>query len=389
MQLIEVTDNRTAREFLEFPVTLYHEHPKWIRPLDNDIDAVFDPKKNANFEKGEAIRWLLVDDKNTTIGRVAAFINDSTKNADDFPVGGMGFFESIDNQEAANVLFDACKTWLAARGVEAMDGPINFGERDKWWGLLVEGFTEPNYGMFYHMPYYQQLFENYGFQVYFKQLTCFRSVQEPMSEPFRARVNRALNMPGYSYRHASKNDLEKLASDFYTVYSKAWASHSGISRMTMEKARSIVQQMKPVMDERLVWFGYYNDEPVGFFVMLPELNQIFQHLHGKLNLLGKLKFLWHKFKLSRRKDIKKAFGIIFGVVPEHQGKGVEMGLIGATEDMLKGLHYIGLEMNWIGDFNPKMLSVLRVVGASVCKTHITYRKLFDESRPFERYPIIK
>ena len=156
----------------------------------------------------------------------------------------------------------------------------------------------------------------------------------------------------------------------------------------MDKARAIVNQMKPVMDERLIWFGYYHDEPVAFFVMLPELNQIFKHLNGKLDLIGKLKFLWYKHKLKKVRENKNTFGIIFGVVPEHQGKGVETGLIGSTQEMVTGLGYTDIEMNWIGDFNPKMLSVTKLLGSSICKTHITYRLLFDPNRPFERYPII-
>jgi hypothetical protein len=389
MKLVEVSDKRTRKEFLEFPARLYKNEKNWIRPLDNDIEAVFDPEKNKNFEKGEAIRWLLLDEKGETIGRVAAFVNESTKNAGDFPVGGMGFFECINNKEAAFKLFDACKTWLQVRGVEAMDGPINFGERDKWWGLLVDGFTEPNYGMFYHFPYYQAFFEEYGFQVYFKQYTFWRSTREDLAPAIRERIARTMQMPGYTFAHAEKNNPEKLAYDFYTVYTKAWASHTGISKMTMEKARAIVKAMKPIMDERLIWFGYYNDEPISFFVMLPELNQIFKHLNGKLDLIGKLKFLWYKFKLRGKMETKKTFGIIFGVVPEHQGKGVETVMIGATQDMVMKLGYTDIEMNWIGDFNPKMLAVTRLLGSTICKTHITYRKLFDENRPFERYPIIK
>lgn len=365
MKLVEVKDKRAIKEFLEFPVELYRTHPNWIRPLDKDIEAVFDPKINRNLDKGEAIRWLLKDDKGKTIGRVAAFINESTKNAGDFPVGGMGFFECIEDKQAAFTLFDACRQWLEARGVEAMDGPINFGERDKWWGLLVEGFTEPNYGMFYHMPYYQQLFEDYGFQVYFKQFTCWRSTTEEIPVALRERMKRILATGGYTFRHAAKNDPEKLAYDFYTVYSKAWASHTGISKMTMDKARAIVKQMKPVMDERLIWFGYHNNEPIAFFVMLPELNQIFKHLNGKLDLIGKLKFLYYKYKLSGKQVPKKTFGIIFGVIPKHQGKGVETGLVGSTQEIVTSLGYTGIEMNWIGDFNPKMLAVIRLMGSTL------------------------
>src|SRR5690349_5233734 len=101
MKLVEVNDKRTIRDFLELPVGLYKEHPNWIRPLDKDIEAVFDPKINPNFKNGEAIRYILVSDSGKTIGRVAAFINENTKNAGDFPVGGMGFFECIDDKQAA------------------------------------------------------------------------------------------------------------------------------------------------------------------------------------------------------------------------------------------------------------------------------------------------
>jgi hypothetical protein len=62
----------------------------------------------------------------------------------------MGFFECIDKQEAAFLLFDTCKAWLEKAGMEAMDGPINFGENESYWGLLVEGFDNPSYGMNYH-----------------------------------------------------------------------------------------------------------------------------------------------------------------------------------------------------------------------------------------------
>jgi GNAT superfamily N-acetyltransferase len=151
----------------------------------------------------------------------------------------------------------------------------------------------------------------------------------------------------------------------------------------------MIEQMKPLMEEQIIWFAYYDREPIGFFAMLPELNQIFRHLNGKLNLVGKLKVLWYRWQLQRRKENKKVFGIIFGVVPEHQAKGVETALMLSAKDSLYSLHYTDIEMNWIGDFNPKMMAVLRSIGARICKTHITYRKLFDETKPFERYPVIR
>ncbi|GAA4008672.1 hypothetical protein GCM10022408_21000 [Hymenobacter fastidiosus] len=390
MPLAVVADTRQIRQFLDLPARLYHDHPNWISPLDHEIESVFDPQQNPNFQHGEAIRWILTNPQGEVIGRVAAFINNSTPQADPtLPTGGMGFFECIDDQDAANQLFEACRAWLAERGMAAMDGPINFGERDRFWGLLVAGFTEPNYGMFYHPSYYQPLFENYGFQTYFKQYTCNRQVAQAMHESYHRTAERyAREEPEYSFRPVDKRNGEAMARDFHQVYSQAWANHSGISDMTLDKARGLVKQMLPVLDERLVWFAYHHDQAVAFTINLPDLNQVFKRVGAKFNWWAKLRFLWELRQYQRRQP-KKMFGVIFGVVPAYQRKGVEAAMMIQAQQSFIDAGYTEMEMNWIGDFNPRMLAVTRALGARIYKTHVTYRKLFDETRPFERCPIIK
>ena len=111
MKLIEVKDQNTSKEFLMFPVGLYKNEPHWIRPLDKDLDKVFDKEQNKYFRNGELIRWILKDDQGKVIGRVAAFINQRTvKKDNDQPTGGIGFFDCIHDKEAAFTLFDGCKT---------------------------------------------------------------------------------------------------------------------------------------------------------------------------------------------------------------------------------------------------------------------------------------
>ena len=387
MTIVEVNDKSTIQEFLKFPVRLYKKEKKWIRPLDNDIHNVFDPKKNKTFRNGECIRWILKDSKGETIGRVAAFINKKTVNKNnDQPTGGIGFFECIDDQEAANMLFDTGKKWLEDKGMEAMDGPINFGERDKWWGLLVDGFhIEPNYNCNYNFPYYQQLFENYGFQTYFNQFTFGRKVRDPFSPKLMSKAEKVMQDPGYTFRHFELKKIEKYTDEFRMIYNKAWARHAGVAEMSSLQAKNIMKQLKPIIDEKIIYFGYYHDEPVAFYINLPEVNQIFKYVNGKLNWIGKLKFLYHKWT----KSCNKMLGLVFGIVPEHQGKGVEGALVMATAQMVQKDYprYEDLEMNWIGDFNPKMIRVVEQVGGDIVKTHKTYRKLFDETKPFKRSPM--
>jgi hypothetical protein len=388
MKLIEVNDKHSAKEFLLLPVLLYKNETHWIRPLDQDINNVFDPDKNKYFRNGELIRWILKDNHDIIIGRVAAFINKKTISKDnDQPTGGMGFFECIDNKEAAFLLFEACKNWLKEKGMEAMDGPINFGDRDKWWGLLVKGFDiDPNYTCNYQFPYYQELFDAYGFKTYFEQITFARKVMDPINPRLQTKAARIFQNPKYSFRHLKMKEIDKYTAYFHEIYNKAWAEIQGVPTLSLPMAKHIMNQMKPIMDEKIMWFGFYEDKPIAFYINIPEVNQIFKYVNGKMDILGKLTFVWHKW----RKTNKKMVGIIFGIVPEHHAKGLEGALIESVRLSVQGYYqrYKDFEMNWIGDFNVRMIHVAEQVGGNRAKIHKTYRYLFDRTVPFKRMPFI-
>jgi len=382
--LVEVNTKKEIKEFHNISAAINHGDKNWIQPLFRDVEAVFSPSRNILFRNGEAIRWILRDSTGKTAGRVAAFYTRKIANAGQKPVGGMGFFECINDQQAATMLFDACREWLDDNGMTAMEGPENFGERDRWWGLLVEGFLPPNYCMPYNPPYYRQLFENYGFKNYFEQYTYHTPVSDKdLSRVIRIKAERIFNNPDYSFRYMKKSEIRQIARNFMIVYNKGWALFPGVKTISEEHAWQLLKGFSSLYDERLIWFGFYRDEPVCFFIMLPEVNQIMRHLKGKFNMIGKLRFLWYRYF---RKELTKAFGLIFGIVPEHQRKGVEGALIMSFARMAlrNDFPYRELEFNWIGDFNPSMMHLLDQIGAKIIKTHITYRYLFDREAPFER-----
>ena len=386
MRLIEVSDKKSAREFIHVNVVINKNNPDYIQPLDKDINEVFDQKKNKAYRHGEAVRWILKDENENLIGRIAAFTNKKYKNkGDDIPVGGIGFFDCINDQNAADMLFDASKHWLMQRNMQAMDGPINFGERDRWWGLLVQGFQPPVYCLNYNPPYYQQLFESYGFKAFFEQ-TCFAlKVKDRVQQKFYDRHAAVAQDPNFSARYIKKDQLEQFAKDFTIVYNKAWAGHGGLKQLSNQVVLKMFKAMKPVMDERICWFAYYRDEPIGTWINLPDLNQWFKYLHGKFDLWHKLKFLW----IKRTVPCKKFTGLVFGIVPEFQGKGVDAFMIMEGAKIIQGqMLYDDYEMQWIGEFNPKMVNVAENLGTYRSRKLITYRYLFDRTKEFKPHPIL-
>ncbi|MDQ3537104.1 MAG: hypothetical protein M3421_15915, partial [Bacteroidota bacterium] len=274
-------DKHQEQEFLRVHFDLNQHNGNWIRPLDKDVAEVFNPNKNKYFLHGEATRWLLYNEKGNPEGRIAAFVNTRYKNkGDTVRVGGIGFFDCVNQQEAANQLFDTARQWLQQRGMEAMDGPINFGERDKWWGLLVAGFQPPLYNMNYNPPYYQELFENYGFRNFYNQICWSLPVagESTQLQPKFYEVHKTfVANPDFRAEHLKKKQFDKFAAAFCTVYNRAWAQHEGNKEMSKEQALRLFLAMKPVMDEKLIWFVFHKEEPVAMWINIPNINQIVSH----------------------------------------------------------------------------------------------------------------
>jgi hypothetical protein len=364
MNLIQITPEN-FRTFHDAARILYQGDPNRIAPLDMEIENIFDPSKNYLFREGEAIRWILTDDSGTSIGRI-------------------GFFECIDSQAAANILFDAGKKWLLERGMKAMDGSVNFGENFSNWGVLVEGFTQQGYGMPYNKPYYQKLFENYGFQDFFQQYSYHIDITKPFPERMVKFAEYQASRPGYAFRHYEKANSGKYISDLVSVFNTTWADYlEDFTPMTERDLDGIMESAKSVIVEDFIWFAYKDERPVGMVIAFPDLNQVLAHFNGRVNSWYKmLKFML----LKNGKTITRNRVLIAGVIPEYQNSGVIGSLfLQFTKSTKSRRHYTEIELSWVGDYNPRMRKVYEQIGAVPMKKHVTFRYMLDPSVPFSRF----
>jgi GNAT superfamily N-acetyltransferase len=389
MQIIEVKTPKDVKEFIDFPKRLYEGDQNWVCMLDSELKATFDPLKNRMFRQGDASRWILTDENGVTIGRIAAFFNKIKSSVYRQPTGGIGFFEVIENREAAFTLFDEGKRWLASHGMEAMDGPINFGENDTNWGLLVEGFTQPGFGMPYHKKYYREFFEAYGFKNYFEQYSYHKEVHDDKGKivDFPPRIKKIVEWlskrPGYSFRHFESDKKDKFISDLIEVYNSAWSVFKeDFTALDPEVLDASFQKAKPFIDEDIIWFAYFNEKPVGFFILFPDLNQIIKPFKGRLTYWNMIRFAWAKatHKMTRMR------ALVGGVSPSHQNSGVESAIMFHLYKAVENkTWYKELELSWVGDFNPKMIAIYEAIGAKKARTHITYRYMINDKLEFIRY----
>ena len=386
MDIIKVINKSQIGEFHNLVHNIYKEDKNWIPHIQQDVEAVFDPKKNSYHKRGEIERFILKKE-NTTIGRIAVFYSNKKTKKDSMKIGGVGFFECINNQEAANLLFEASVAWLKERKIEAMDGPINFGEKEKYWGLMVEGFDKPTiYGQNYHLNYYKDLFENFGFKVYYNQHVYCKDLKEPYPDKFYERAARIKARKHFSIIHMKNYDFKKYAQYFVEVYNAAWGTHHTFKPLKIEQAEKMFTKMKAIIDLRLIWFGFYKKTPICFFIGIPDANQYLKYANGNLNMIGKLKFLFHK--TFNKSDTVAA--LVFGVIPKFQKLGLESALANHTSNKMLEDGYTKVIQSWIGDFNPKMIKVCEsFLGSQIYQKLTTYRYLFDKKAKFKPHPIIK
>lgn len=387
MEVLEVSDANAVDEFHRLARKIYYNDPNYIPLLQPMVENTFNPQKNSKFKDGNARRWLVKKD-GEYVGRIAAFYDSGYSSGYEQPTGCFGFFESIDDQEVANLLFGTAKNWLQQNGMEAMDGPVNFGENFFYWGLLADGFQPQTFGMQYHKPYYRKLFENYGFKTFYEQYSYSLDITNPdLPDRFWKIAAWVAQKPGYAYEHFTFQNQDKYIRDFIEIHSQAWADHSNYKPASFVELKEMITQAKFILEEEFIWFVYHEGKPIAFFMMIPDLNQILKKLKsGKLNIWNILKMIYYK----RTKTISRCRVIVLGVVPRFQRLGIESGIFYQLKKVMLGKPwYNDMEMSWVGDFNPKMNALFKSFGAKHTLTHLTMRYLFDPKKEFKRAAIIR
>lgn len=387
MEIIQVSDKVTIAAFYELPLRIYKNDENWVPPLRILTEDIFNPLKNEGFQYGDARRWL-VKERGQFVGRIAAFYDRSKIEEGSEQAGYIGFFECFDHFEAASLLFDTARDWLKSEGFIAMDGPVNFGENFYNWGLLVDGFQQQGFGMQYNPPYYKHIFEKYGFGTYYKQFSYHMDITSPdLPERFWKIAEWVAKKKDFQYKCFSFKEQDRYIDDFLIIHQAAWAKHTNYKPISRNDLKGLIRDAKIMIEEEFMWFVYYKNEPIAFFMMIPDLNQILKHLkNGKLNLWNLLKL----FYLRKRKTMTRCRVLVMGVIPKFQGTGIESGIFWQLRQViLKKPWYKEVELSWVGDFNPKMIKLFNSVGGKHVKTHETLRYLFDRNQPFERLPIIE
>ena len=361
-----VLSKKDEKRFIKFQWKPYEGNPYWVPPLLMDRKKLIDRKKNP-FYKHAAIELFLAERDSEVVGRIGAIVNDNHNKEHSENIGFFGFFECVDDQAVANVLFDSAKQWLVAKGVTAIRGPASPSVNDEY-GLLVEGFDKPPVVLMpYNPPFYPTLIEGTGLQkvkdlyaYHLRKETAFAGKLARAAEVLRQReglVFRSLNMKEFGREIALIKDL----------YNRAWQYNWGAVPMTDDEFDALAKDLKPIVNPDLVIIAEFKGEPIGFSLSLPDLNVAFKYNKRGYLLPGLFRLWWH------RKEIRLARIIVLGVVPERLKTGAGSLLFYETGRRCIERGFPEGEASWVLEDNVMMNRGAELMNATRYKTYRIYQ----------------
>ena len=361
----EVEKKQDLMTFIRFPWQIYQGDRYWVPPLIKDHLQKF--SENHPFRSHAKMILFLASKGKQLVGRIAGIIDYQYIDYHQEKVGFFGFFESIPDDQVAEILLSKVRDWLKKHGMEKMAGPFNPSTNDEC-GLLIDGFNNsPCLMMPYNPPYYPSLLEGFGLkkamdlyayrleQSFFLYDRLIRITERSIKKDPQLWV-RPINL-----RHFSEE--LKIVKE---IYNHAWSRNWGFAPFTDEEINDLAKNLKPLVVPDLVLFAYSGEKPIGFSVSLPDYNEVLKHLNGKVGLLGTLKFLYYSRK------IKTIRVMLLGVNQAFRKKGIE-GLL-YLETFKRGIKkgYPKSECSWILENNPLMQHGIEAMGGKRYKTYRIY-----------------
>ncbi|MEX1010824.1 MAG: GNAT family N-acetyltransferase [Balneolaceae bacterium] len=363
-----VTTKEERAQFLDFPYHHYRDDQNWVAPLRIEQKKLIDTGRNPFFNDAE-IALFLAEEDGRPAGRIAAILDHRYNRFHDSHTGFFGFFESVDSQGTVDLLMRVASDWLKDRGVTRLLGPANPGMMDEI-GILVDGFDRrPSILMPYHKPWYDKLLKGAGLE---KEIDLF-AFEVTENSVQRERMNRAADIvhkrvPGLNVREIRMKSLRKELDIIRHIFNEAWKENWGFIPLTSEELETMASDMKKIVDTRFAHVAEIDGEPVAFSIALPDYNQVFARMNGKLLPLGIFKLLWYRRKINR---IRTA---LMGVLPEYRGRGIDAVL--HQKSIENGLRdgFTSSELSWVLENNTEMIRVAEKIGGERSKTYRMYSK---------------
>lgn len=357
--------------FIRLPHEIYADDPNYCPPLDLMVWEQTSPSLNPWFEHGEA-QFYLAMRGDRVVGRISAQVDQMHLEQHGDAAGFFGFFDVEDDPEAAAALLATAEDWVRSRGMERIRGPFSLSINEES-GLLIEGFDSPNYIMMPHgRPYYPQMVEEAGFEKVI-DLYCWRYSRQNIPEYAFDMAESAKDHPGVTIRNIDMKNIDRDVRIIMDIFNEAWSKNWGFVPMTEAELDKMAQEFKLIVDPELCMIAEVDGHPAAMTVALPNINEAFQDLEGKLLPGGWAKLLY-RLKVKNPKTFRC---VLLGIRKKYRGiamGGLSVLLYTTIYQRAYDKGYVEAEASWTLETNRGINQGMELMGAEQYKTYRIYEK---------------
>jgi len=369
VEVREVKTKQEIKDFIEFPLNLYKSNPYFVPPLYGDEKKLF-RDDYVYYDQADAVYYNAYRG-GKIVGRISGILQKVANQKWNQKRVRFTRFDSIDDQEVADALFEKVEDWAKERGMTEVVGPLGFSDLERE-GLLVEGFEElSTFEEQYNYPYYEKLIVSRGYQ---KEVDWVeRQLRAPKVVDDRLERLSSLMLKRYNLHFGTAkntNDfLKKYGDMFFEILDKTYENiygtipfTYGMKKMMMDNFRLIIdiKYVAVILDE--------NEKVVCFGICFPSIAKAVQKSGGRLTLPA-------IFRLLKAIKHPKVIDLgLIGVLPEYAMKGVSSAIIAKVLNMLSsgGIEYAETNLNL--EDNASMQNQWKAFDARLHKRRRSYVK---------------
>ncbi len=365
-----VRSGHELEEFIRMPWRIYKNDPFWVPPLHLERRMHLS-KKNPYFAHANCRFWLaFVGDE--VVGRISAQVDSLYLDRYQDATGFWGMLEAVDDPEIFQALFHTVEQWLAKMGMKRALGPFNLSINHEC-GLLIKGFDSPPSMMMGHAPrYYSSAIETLGYKKA-KDLIAYSIKKE---DGIVQKIQQILGAKKDTVqtRRLEKRMLERELDTIFAIFNDAWSQNWGFVPFTKEEYMDVGRTMSLLARPEFIRIAEIQEEPAGFMVVLPNLNEVISDLDGRLLPFGWARLFWrirfHSFRTGRI--------LLMGVRRKYQdsliGAAVSLCLIRDVMKEVLNSSMSELELSWILEDNVAMRRIIEALGAEPYKIYRIYER---------------
>lgn len=368
---IDVNSKKDVNVWVDFPYKLYEDHPYYVPMLKGGQRKLLDKRSHPFYQHSDAA-FFVVEENGEVQVRICLMENRHYNQYQNEKAAFFGYFECIENIEAARTIFKSAFEWAAERGLDTIYGPKGLLGAGAG-GQLVEGFElRAALDITYNYPYYDEYIKDSGFEPYRDLLSGFihaKSEEDNIPERVRRIAERMAERGGFwARRFKSKAELREIVPEIGKLHRSAFVETPGYYPMTDAEYEVMAEELIEVADPKLITLVMKEDQVAGFVFVYPDLSEGLQKAKGSLFPFG----WWHI--LQARKNTKWVIFNGVGILPEYQGRGANAVMYLEIARTILDSRYKHAELVQVGLENKRSMSDQLTFGAEWVKTHRVYKK---------------